>query len=304
MNSILSENNYFNDNNEMTGRGIQSLPSESCFYGIETRKLDFTCKRGFHFQLIELFFQYPLLSVNTLCRIYGSEIKKSVQDLYEHGILSRFYMASTDQNTPHYLYFISENAFAWVAKGREDGFHCNEIRDLSVSLKLEIASISQWCVAAFAFDTTKSLCFRSYKLPAADGLPIEAVLDKTIRTGFFHNKVRCRFHLISCPKNKEQTPLYLKAIGELLSATETELQRKSENLQESFIVTLCENVEQMEQLADFVIKSNITNSVDAEKYRIFYTLITDSFDTLGAFKFLHEFTKGSDSINHRQIAIK
>jgi len=279
--------------------------SDDWEYDIVTRSLSLTKLTATDKKIISMVMEFPLLTREAISNIIGGDSFERVGELYENGVLGRFYGRNVvDEQLSINTYFLAENAFGLLKSGTVGGFPAGSVEDMSVPMRLEVAVLSKWCAYTMAVAKRNSISLISYSRPDREHPYLEAVIHKTIKSSWRRGVV-LRFHIMCRPKSQERLLPFMETLGHFNKLVQEEEYDMVGGAQKSYVVILCENDDNMEHFSveiNHLFSSRKLDDISSQHF--LYSLEEDALDEMGSFKFLHSITFPDGSIRRQQVAFR
>ena len=248
--------------------------------------------------VISLLASFPLLSKEVMEDVLGVWAGDVVEGLYEKGALSRF--SGTHEADGIYCvntYFVTMNALNALRTP------CMwDIEDMSVPMRLEVASLSKWCSYTMTVGKRDNLKIQYYGKPDKEHPYLEVMIRKKIKHSLFHS-INCNFHVVCRPKSEDRMMPFLGVLLQYNSIMEEEEQKNG--IENSFVVILCENDDNMEHFSvelNHLFRSRRIDLISAKHF--LYSLVDDAVDEKGSFKFMHAISFSDSSLVRQQVAFR
>ena len=274
--------------------------TDELIYDEATKNYSMSRYRASDRNILELLTAYPLLSRDVIRDVLGEWAHDEVEFLYDKGALSRFggRRAYGEGAACVNCYYVSENARNALHLANTWG----DIADMSVPMRLEIASLSRWCSYTIRNGRNDRLRVSYYGKPDKEHPYLEVVIKKRIRQDFFHS-TPCTFHVMCRPKSEDRM---LPFLGTLLRYNSIMAEEEQLSVTgKSFVVILCESDDNMERFSvelNHLFRSRKIDPVSAQHF--LYSLEEDALDEKGSFKFLHLITFPDSTIRRQQMAFR
>lgn len=250
--------------------------------------------------------RFPLLPPGCIEDVAGKGAAKRAAELYQAGILSRFAeKEGMDGGFAASVYYISENGIDLIGKGaRSMGFPAGSVEEMSVPKRIEVSVLSRWLAYTDYFYDGCGAVLESYARPDRAHPYLEAVMHKEIRTPWYKRNIRCRFHILCRPRERDAMPLFMETLVYFEGLARQEEQEMADGCARSFVVVLCGSDDSMERLAlelDLVFRAG---GAEDTPTHFLYSLESDAMDGLGAFKFLSGISFPEGMVRRQQVAFK
>jgi len=231
-----------------------------------------------------------------------------VKVLFDYGYISRF--DATDKQTGFVksVFFLNEAFYKKYPQYIQEGMVSSDIKKLSIVTILEMSQLSRWCAFALLNQPGRDVRFKEYRTRHdADEQYTELIMEKGESSAFWKRGYRCRFHVISAPKddNRDRLRQFLSQLYHYDNLCEEEEVSTYVDTY-SYVVIVCENIPAMEHLAANIehLVYETTSDKAIKGARFLYSLEIDGDVTLGAFKFLHRIGFPDGSIVHDQVGFR
>lgn len=277
-------------------------------------------------KIFELLGRCPLIPTSTIRKVidgkaaskglFGTMKKKAseqsayerVKVLFDNGYISRFDAKDIQTGFVKSVFYLSSDFYDKYPSYRQKGMVSDDIGSLSVTTILEMSQLSRWCAFAMLNQPGKDVRFKEYRTRRdAEEQYTELIMEKGEFSSFWNKGYRCRFHVISAPKDDNANRLR-QFMAQLYHYDEVCEKEMTETYVDtySYVVIVCENIPAMEHLAANVEHMIYENTSDKglRTERFLYSLEIDGDVSLGAFKFLHRIGFPKGSIVHDQVGFK
>lgn len=295
-------------------------------YSISTMKFNEIKLTAVDRKIFELLGRCPLIPTSTIVKvidgkesakgIFGTNKKKAAEQsayerikvLFDNGYLSRFDAKDIQSGFVKSVFFISHDAYEKYPDYRAKGMIKEDISELAIVTILEMSQLSRWCAFALLNQPSKDVKFKEYRTRKdIKEQYTELIIEKSEFSALWKKGYRCRFHVISAPKDDDKNRLMqfvrqLNHYDVLCDEEEKETYRDTY----CYVVIVCENIPAMEHLAANVEHMIYSGTADKnfKEDRFLYSLEIDGDVSLGAFKFLHKIAFPKGSIVHDQVGFK
>lgn len=277
-------------------------------------------------RIFELLGRCPLIPTSTIVKVidgkesakglFGLKKRKAAEQsayerikvLFDNGYLSRFDAKDIQTGFVKSAFFMSQETYKKYPHYRAKGMIKEDIDDLSIVTMLEMSQLSRWCAFALLNQPSKDVRFKEYRTRKdIKEQYTELIIEKSEISAFWRKGYKCRFHVISAPKDDDNNRLqqFVRQLNHYDVLCEEE-ERETYVDTYCYVVIVCENIPAMEHLAANVEHMIYSGTADKnfKEERFLYSLEIDGDVSLGAFKFLHKISFPKGSIVHDQVGFK